>query len=91
MDSLKKDKNRQERDELAELVVSRVEAYVQDLDGAKGLPLYGLIVDAVEKPLLQWAMHKAGENQREAARILGINRNTLHKKLCEKGLLKASL
>ena len=63
-----------EQDELARLVVSRVEDYVRDLDGAEGLPIHGMIVAAVERPLFRWAMDKAGQNQKLAAKILGINR-----------------
>lgn len=79
-----------EQDELARLVVSRVENYVRDLDGAEGLPIHGMIVAAVERPLFRWAMNKAGHNQKLAAKILGINRNTLHKKLREQGFWNAS-
>ena len=74
-----------EKDELAELIISRVEGYIRDLDGAKGLPLHGMIVTAVEKPLFRWALKKTRGNQKAAAKILGINRNTLHKKLCDQG------
>ena len=79
-----------EQDELARLVVSRVEDYVRDLDGAEGLPIHDMIVAAVERPLFRWAMNKAGQNQKLAAKILGINRNTLHKKLREQGFWNAS-
>ncbi len=69
------------------LVVYRVESYLHDLDGVKGLPLHEMIVSAAERPLLMWAMRKTGDNQRAAAQLLGINRNTLRKKLISHGLL----
>ncbi len=75
-------------DALAELVISRVETYLRDLDGARGLPLHGMIVAAVERPLLDWAMRRCGGSRLAAARLLGINRNTLRKKLLEQGLLR---
>ncbi len=77
-------------DALGELIVSRVEAYVRDLEGNKGLPIYEMIVMAAERPLLRWAMDKCGNNQRAAAQLLGINRNTLHKKLVLHGFLSGN-
>ena len=67
-----------------------VEAYVRDLEGNKGLPLHEMIVTAAERPLLKWAMDKCEGNQKKAAVLLGINRNTLHKKLVFHGFLKDS-
>ena len=69
------------------LVVRRVESYMRDLEGVRGLPIYEMIVTAAERPLLTWAMDKCGHNQKAAAQLLGINRNTLRKKLRLHGLL----
>ncbi len=69
------------------LVVRRVESYVRDLEGVKGLPIHEMIVTAAERPLLAWAMDKCGNNQKAAAQLLGINRNTLRKKLRMHGFL----
>ena len=63
------------------LVVYRVESYLRDLEGVRGLPLYEMITQAAERPLLDWAMKQTNGNQRAAATLLGINRNTLRKKL----------
>ncbi len=91
MDSLEKSKEVPEtKDELAELIISRVEGYIRDLDGVKGLPIHSMIVSAVERPLFRWAMEKTEGNQKMAAKVLGINRNTLHKKLCEQGFWEDS-
>ncbi|GAA4643767.1 nitrogen regulation protein NR(I) [Pontixanthobacter gangjinensis] len=38
---------------------------------------------AFEKPLFEWALRQTGGNQLKAARILGINRNTLRKRIGE--------
>ena len=46
------------------------------------------ILDAVEKPMLEVVMARAGGNQSRAAEWLGINRNTLRRKLAEHKLLK---
>jgi Fis family transcriptional regulator len=46
-----------------------------------------MVVLTVEKPILEVVMHRADGNQSHAAQMLGINRNTLRKKLQEHGLL----
>ena len=81
---------RRRADEFGRMVVERVESYVRDLEGNRGLPLYEMIVSAAERPLLTWAMEKCSGNQRAAAKLLGINRNTLHKKLLLHGFLSDS-
>ena len=77
-------------DFLRQWVIGHAEDYMHDMEGMQDFALYDMVVEAVEKPLLQWAMQRCGNNQRAAARILGINRNTLHKKLVIHGLLKES-
>ena len=39
------------------------------------------ILDAVEKPLIEYALKQTEGNQLKAARILGINRNTMRSKI----------
>lgn len=73
------------------LVVYRVENYLRDLEGIKGLPLYEMITSAAERPLLEWAMKQTNGNQRAAAKLLGINRNTLRKKLTLHGFSTSGL
>ena len=46
-----------------------------------------MLLRAVEKPLLEVVMARTGHNQSRAAQWLGLNRNTLHKKLRQHGLL----
>jgi len=48
--------------------------------------LYRLAVAAVEKPLIEMVIGLANGNKCEAARILGINRNTLHAKMRAHGI-----
>lgn len=48
--------------------------------------MYELIMSKVEKPLLTQILRRVGGNQVQAAKILGINRNTLRKKMKEYGL-----
>ena len=64
-----------------------LEQYFHDLDGEKPGAIYDMVLKSVEKPMLQCVMEKAAANQRIAAEYLGINRNTLRRKLDEHGLL----
>jgi Fis family transcriptional regulator len=69
------------------LCVSRsLEQYLKDLNGEEPSDLYDLVLHQVEKPLLEITMQRADNNQSRAAMMLGINRNTLRKKLRDHGL-----
>ncbi len=48
--------------------------------------LYNMVLHEVERPLLEQTLFAVKGNKAKAARVLGINRNTLHKKLSEYGL-----
>ncbi len=48
--------------------------------------VYDLLMSKVEKPLLVQILRRVGGNQVQAAKILGINRNTLRKKIKQYGL-----
>lgn len=58
-----------------------LDQYFTDLAGESPGNLYNLVVSNVEKPLLLYVMNYAEGNQSKAAEILGLNRNTLRKKL----------
>jgi Fis family transcriptional regulator, factor for inversion stimulation protein len=60
-----------------------VEQYFKDLRGATPCTLHRMFLDAAEKPLLEVVMRHAQGNQSKAAEWLGINRNTLRRKLLE--------
>ena len=75
---------------LQECVRESMQRYFRDLGGAEPpADLYAMVLRAVEKPLLEVVMAQAGGNQSRAAQWLGLNRNTLRKKLHECGLLDA--
>jgi DNA-binding protein Fis len=48
--------------------------------------LYKFIMEAVEKPVIESVLERVFGNQLKAARILGINRNTLHAKIKKLGI-----
>ena len=67
--------------QLATSVKSSLDQYFKDLDGQPPHALYDLVLSCIEKPLLEYTMQHAGGNQSKAAEILGLNRNTLRKKI----------
>jgi Fis family transcriptional regulator len=73
--------------EIADSVRRTLNRYFRDLDGEKPCAVYEMVLKNVEKPLLEVVMRQAGGNQTVAADILGINRNTLRRKLSEHDLL----
>jgi len=66
---------------LCQSVRGSLKRYFKDLNGEEPANLHGLVMSEVEKPLLEAVMERAESNQTRAARMLGINRNTLRKKL----------
>ena len=65
-----------------------LETYYKDLRGAEPHAVYEMVIQVVEKPLLDVVMQHAEGNQSRAAEWLGINRNTLRRKLVEHKLIK---
>lgn len=72
---------------IEECVRRSLEKYFRDLDGETAHNVYEMVMLTVERPVLEVAMEQAAGNQSIAAGILGINRNTLRKKLQVHGLL----
>ena len=73
--------------QIEECVRTSLEGYFRDLRGTEPAGMYEMLVKVVEKPLLEVVMKQAGDNQSRAAEWLGLNRNTLRKKLVEHQLL----
>jgi len=65
-----------------------LEGYFDDLRGEEPHGLHDMLTRMVERPLLEVVMARADNNQSRAAEWLGLNRNTLRKKLVEHKLLK---
>ena len=74
--------------QIEECVRNSMEGYFKDLRGAEPDGMYDMLVRVVEKPLLDVVMARAEGNQSRAAQWLGLNRNTLRKKLLEHKLIK---
>jgi len=66
---------------LSEKVEQVVEFYFTQLKGHHTENLYNLVISEVEKPLLITVLKHVGYNQTKAAKILGLSRSTLRKKI----------
>ncbi|MCB1957461.1 MAG: Fis family transcriptional regulator [Rhodocyclaceae bacterium] len=73
--------------EIADSVFRTLDRYFQDLDGEKPAALYDMVMKNAERPMLEFVLRHANGNQTAAAELLGINRNTLRRKLTEYDLL----
>ena len=72
---------------LRNLTEEALKKYFKDLNGHKPGELYDLVLGEVEPPLFETVMDYTQGNQSRAAEILGINRETLRKKLKQYYLL----
>jgi DNA-binding protein Fis len=67
---------------LARTVDQYLERYFQNLGGMTPPPeLYDKVMEQVEKPLIEHVLRYVHGNQLRASAVLGINRNTLRKKM----------
>jgi Fis family transcriptional regulator len=73
---------------IEECIRDGLESYFTDLNGVEPAAMYEMILKVVERPLLDVVMKHADQNQSRAAEWLGINRNTLRRKLVEHKLIK---
>ena len=67
--------------EIADCVRRSLERYFKDLDGTKPRAIYDMVLKNIERPMLEIVLDHAEGNQSIAAEMLGINRNTLRKKI----------
>ena len=73
---------------IEECIRDSLDSYFKDLRGVEPNGMYDMILRVVEKPLLETVMRQAEGNQSRAADWLGINRNTLRRKLLDHKLIK---
>ena len=69
--------------DISACVAGALETYFKDLDGETPAGIYEMVIKSVEKPMLEVVLRQAGGNQTLAAGMLGINRNTLRKKIVD--------
>ena len=74
--------------DIAQCIEQNLKQYFKDLNGEPPCAVYEMVLNQVEKPLLGCVMEECGGNQSKAAAVLGLNRNTLRKKLVQHGLLE---
>jgi len=69
--------------QISETVRDALDQYFQNLGDQPPHALYDMVVQAAERPLLEYVMRHYGGNVSHAAKALGITRNTLRKKLAQ--------
>lgn len=72
---------------LAQAVETALEHYFQSLNGETPTGLHQMVIFEVEKTLFKNVMKLSEGNQSQAAKMLGINRNTLRSRLDKFNLL----
>ena len=68
---------------LGDLITERMSEWFDDPSGDEPRDLYQRMVSELERPLIELALKRASGNQVKAARMLGLNRNTLRKKITD--------
>ncbi|MYN14555.1 Fis family transcriptional regulator [Pusillimonas sp. TS35] len=66
---------------LEQSVRDQLERYLADLGESEPRDMLAMVVNCVERPVLQIALEQSRGNQSKAAEMLGITRSTLRKKL----------
>jgi len=68
---------------LDEAVAVKVREYIKSFGESVPRDLHTKVLELVERPLIEAVLERTGGNQLRAAEILGINRNTLRKKITD--------
>lgn len=88
-DSGSASKKSQEKElSLDKLLENKISEFVKRMRSGDGKDLYSTLIREIERPLVKSILKETSGNQAKAAKILGLNRNTLRKKIKE---LKISL
>lgn len=79
--TVQSEKNMPNTNPLEQSVRDSLERYFADLGDSQPRDILAMVVNYVERPVLQIALEKTNGNQSKAAEMLGITRSTLRKKL----------
>jgi len=71
----------EKKTDIPDCINQSLDQYFKDLNCENPTNVYDMVVGLIEKPLLTYIMGISKGNQSKAAEILGLNRNTLRKKL----------
>jgi Fis family transcriptional regulator len=66
---------------LQDCIKDNLEKYFSDLNGESSIGVFKMVIQQTESATIKFILDKVNQNQSEAARILGINRATLKKKV----------
>ena len=66
---------------IAKSVRIAMQEYLRDLGGENTCGVLDMVVKSAEKPVIELILQHVNGNQTQAAKMLGINRNTLRKKM----------
>ncbi|MBI4949140.1 MAG: sigma-54-dependent Fis family transcriptional regulator [Deltaproteobacteria bacterium] len=75
--------SRHKKESLEEIIAARLKPFIEKTDHKGKQDLYDFIMPFMERPLIRLVLEKTRGNQVQAAEVLGINRNTLRKKIKE--------
>jgi DNA-binding protein Fis len=68
---------------LSDQLIQTLDHYFMTLEEQDACNLHEMVVQQVEKPLIEYVLTKTEGNQTKTANMLGINRNTLRKKILQ--------
>lgn len=88
VDDLKPSQEVRKVSDIEDFFRERLASVVACLRDGQDSDFYSHTIRSVEKPLLELVLHESGGNQLKAARLLGMNRNTLRRRLSELGLVR---
>ncbi|MEE9542167.1 MAG: sigma-54 dependent transcriptional regulator [Thermodesulfobacteriota bacterium] len=82
-DDLKLPQKRRKKTSLEDIITERLMEFMEKTPEKGKQELYDTIIPIMERPLIKLVLQKTRANQVHAAELLGINRNTLRKKIKE--------
>ena len=77
---------RLEKYSIEDIVELKISRFLDQVGTNQIEDIHNLIISKVEKPLIVQVLRHVGGNQVQASKILGINRNTLRKKMKTYGI-----